>query len=64
MEKIRADIREIRNTGFEITAITADCFRMLDNPPVDPEAWTELMNKILEWGDQLNFIIREKRGRF
>lgn len=72
MQIILDDVRDIRNTGFKIASLAAKCQRMLDNPvrmkaPMLMEAaddWTNTMTEILECGDHINFIIREKRGRF
>lgn len=61
---IREDIRDIQSTGFHIATLAGDCYRMLNNPPFDPDKLTEKMSEILECGDHLNFIIREKKGRF
>jgi len=63
-ERIRGDMREIREIADYIKVCTISADRLLLSPKVDSYEWERLMDKIHTARKRIRWIICDKRGRF
>ena len=63
-ERIRGDMREIREIADYIKDITRSADALLLSPQVDSYEWERCMDKIHTARKRIRWIICDKRGRF